>query len=132
MSERKTMPTLETQPSDKVIKMLVLGRSGVGKTGLLGSLAKDYRLFIADFDNGLDILRDPKIVDPAFRKNIYYKTYYDKASIIQGKLIPSSAAFNQFVQDMGNWKEDNVSLGGIHSWKETDRSEEHTSELQSH
>lgn len=114
------MPTMETHTSAETIKMLVLGRSGAGKTGLLGSLAKDYRLFIADFDNGLDILKDPKVTKPEYLKNIFYKTYYDKANIVGNRMQISATGFNQFIQDMGNWKEGNESLGGIHSWTAKD------------
>lgn len=114
------MPTMETHSSTSAIKMLILGRSGTGKTGLLGSLAKDYRVFIADFDNGLDILQDPKVLPIEFRKNVYYKTYYDKTNIIAGKMLPTATGYNQFVQDLGDWKEDGKSLGGIYSWSEKD------------
>lgn len=114
------MPKLTTHVSDSTIKMLILGRSGTGKTGLLGTLAKDYRIFIADFDNGLDILKDPKVLNPAYAGNVYYKTYYDKTNIIAGRMTPTATGFNQFVQDMGDWKEDGKSLGGLYSWSEKD------------
>lgn len=114
------MPTMDNYTPDSAVKMLILGRSGAGKTGLLGSLAKDYRIFVADFDNGLSILRDPKVVLPEFRKNIYYKTYYDKSQIIANKLVPTASGFTSFVQDMGDWKEDGKSLGGLYSWTESD------------
>ena len=56
--------TLETHTSATIVKMLLLGRSGAGKTGHLGTLAKaGYRIFLADFDSGLDILLDPKVLD---------------------------------------------------------------------
>jgi hypothetical protein len=114
------MPTLDDHPSDSVIKLLLLGRSGAGKTGLLGSLAKDYRLFIADFDNGLDILKDPKVVAPEHRKNIFYRTYYDKSTIIGTTLRPSAIGYTNFVTDMGAWKEEGQRTEGIYAWKETD------------
>lgn len=114
------MPSIASHVSSSVIKMLVLGRSGAGKTGLLGSLAKDYRLFIADFDNGLDILKDPAVLDPQYHKNVFYKTYYDRTQILGGKTIPTASGYNQFITDMGDWKEDGKSMGGIYTWKETD------------
>lgn len=114
------MANLASHTSDKVIKLLLLGSSGAGKTGLLGSLAKDYRLFIADFDNGLDILKDPKVIDPQYHKNVFFKTYYDKAQIIGNQLRPTASGFQQFVIDMGDWKEEGKSVGNIYTWKETD------------
>ncbi len=59
------MPTLDQHQSAEVVKVLVIADSGAGKSGLIGSLANaGYRCFIADMDNGLDVLRDPKVVKP--------------------------------------------------------------------
>ncbi len=110
------MPSMESHVSDSTIKLLLLGRSGAGKTGLIGSLAKNYKLFIADFDNGLDILKDTKVVPKEYLKNIYYKTYYDPSKVIGNKIQPVAEGYTKFVTDIGDWKEEGKSLGGIHSW----------------
>lgn len=46
------MPSLKDAPATKLVKALVLGESGAGKTGSLVSLVKaGYKLHILDFDN---------------------------------------------------------------------------------
>lgn len=110
------MPTFDQHPSSDVVKMLVLGNSGAGKSGLLATLASKYKLFIADFDSGLDILSDPSVLTPEFRKNVYYKTFYDKSILNSGVMLPKAEGFSDYVNNMNDWKEDGQSLGGIYSW----------------
>lgn len=111
------MPSLSSHPVATTVKMLMLGNSGSGKTGSLASLAAaGYRLFIYDFDNGLDILMDPKVLDPKHRGNIFYKTYQDKPVKSGNTLIPQATAWTQMTKDIGDWKEDGKSMGGIISW----------------
>jgi hypothetical protein len=115
------MPTLDDHPSQETTKLLIVGDQGSGKSGLLASLAKDYRLFIADFDNGLDILRDPKVLPKEFRKNIYSKVFYDKNALFNGKMVPAATGFAAFTNDMNDWKEAGpdgkpISMGGIYTW----------------
>ncbi|HXJ94181.1 MAG TPA: AAA family ATPase [Terriglobia bacterium] len=99
------------------IKALLLGHSGAGKTGVIGSLARSHRLFIYDFDNGTKILRDPKIVLPEWRKNIFIKHFYDKTVFVMGKAEPEGTAFDKFNKALADWKEeDGKSLGNIYSW----------------
>lgn len=102
------------------IKLLLLGNSGAGKTGLFGTLAKDYRLFIADFDNGTQILLDPAVVEPSLHENIFVKKYYDKALLAGGKIVPNATGYSNFISDLGDWKEDGKSMGGIYSWSKKD------------
>lgn len=53
------MPTLESKRKNDPLKVLVLGDTGVGKTGALASLLlAGYELFILDFDEGTDVLQD--------------------------------------------------------------------------
>ena len=97
------MPTLEEHISQKTVKMLLLGESGSGKTGLLGTLPPaGYRLFIADFDSGLDILRDPKVLDPKYHSQVFFKTFYDKTQITAGTITPQATGFVDFTKAMGN------------------------------
>lgn len=115
------MPSLESFSQNDPIKLLLLGNSGAGKTGLLASLAKDYRLFIADFDNGLPILMDEKILSKDLRKNIYFKSFYDKMNLdAAGKLIPAAAGWQEFIRATRDWTEDGKSLGNLYSWGPSD------------
>lgn len=51
------MPTLDKLASTSLVKMLLMGDSGTGKTGSLVSLVQaGYKLRILDFDGGLPIL----------------------------------------------------------------------------
>lgn len=115
------MPSIANHISEKSVKMLLLGESGSGKTGLLGTLPPaGYRLFIADFDSGLDILRDPKVLDPKYHEQVFFKTFYDKMNIAGGSLSPQATGYSDFTKAMGNWMEDGKSMGGIYSWTEND------------
>lgn len=105
--------------------MLILGNSGVGKTGALATLAAaGYRLFVADFDNGLDILLDPSVLDPKFRTNIFYKSLQDKPVKVGDRLVPRASAWQDFTKALGNWSETvdgkPTSLGNITTWGEKD------------
>lgn len=115
------MPQLAEHQSNNAIKLLLVGHSGSGKTGLLGSLANaGYRLFIEDFDNGLDILMDPAVVKPENRKNIFFKTFTDKLGARGIPTAPATAALNA-MNALNNWLETGpdgkpISMGGVTSW----------------
>ena len=111
------MATLSDQQGSKIVKMLLLGDSSAGKTGALATLAiAGYRLFIADFDNGLDILLDKKVLPEEFRKNVFVKNFYDKNTLLGGAIRPEATGFTNFVNSMGDWKEESGSLGSIYTW----------------
>lgn len=106
------MPTMETHIAQSLTKALIIGPSGAGKTGLLGSLANaGYKLFIWDYDNGLDILLDPKVVLPENRKNVRYKTFTD-----QVKAGVAPMALVQGINTFDAWIEDKENFGNIYSW----------------
>lgn len=114
------MPPLDQHQSSNAIKLLLVGHSGSGKTSLLGSLANaGYRLFVEDFDNGLDILMDPLVVRPECRKNIFYKTFTDKLGargIPTGQPVAALTA----MQTLNSWIESvdgkNVDMGNVYNW----------------
>ena len=118
------MPTLETHQSTNSIKLLLVGHSGAGKTSLLGGLANaGYRLFIADFDNGLDILMDSLVCRPECRKNIIYKTFTDKIGA-RGLPTGSPQAALNAMNSLNNWTEmvdgKAVNMGNVYSWGSQD------------
>lgn len=111
------MPALSDQQGSKIVKLLLLGDSSAGKTGLLATLAiAGYRLFIADFENGVDILLDKKVLPEEFRKNIFVQNFYDKNRLLAGSITPEATGFTNFVNAMNDWKEDGKSIGGIYTW----------------
>jgi hypothetical protein len=115
------MTSLAEHQSATTVKLLLFGNSGVGKTGALGTLAAaGYRLFVFDFDNGLDILLDPKVLAPEFRKNVYYKLLQDKPAVAGNALVPQATAWKAFTSSLSNWKEGTESMGGFNTWGEKD------------
>ena len=117
------MPTLDAHQSTKAVKLLNLGNSGAGKTMLIASLARaGYRCFVGDFDNGLDILMDPAVLAPEFRKNVYFKTFTDK---MKGQM-PDGApdSIQRYLRALSAWTEgegpEMQNLGSIYTWTEKD------------
>lgn len=82
------MANLAQHQSNNIVKLLLIGDSGSGKTGSLASLAKvGYKLRILDFDNGLDILAKQLADTPAALNNVLYSTLTDKWKSSAGKPI---------------------------------------------
>lgn len=115
------MPQLDQHQSTGLVKLLLVGHSGSGKTGLLGSLANaGYRLFILDFDNGLDVLMDPMVVKPENRKNIFFKTFTDKLGARGIPSAPPAAALNA-MNTLNRWTEVGpdgkvIEMGNTSTW----------------
>lgn len=87
--------------------MLLVGDSGVGKTGALASLAKaGYALRILDFDNGCDILFNALRSHPAAMDLIEYETLTDKLKSVNGMAMPDGipTAFKQGIDLLDKWK----------------------------
>lgn len=88
------MPKMIDRVESTLIKMMLIGDSGTGKTGALYSLAEaGYRLKILDFDNGVDIIsrvaRDKGKTE--LLKNIDYVTLTDKWKAVGTRMIPNGA-----------------------------------------
>lgn len=98
------MPSLEDYGNDKPIKMLLIGDSGMGKTGALACLTEHYKLRILDYDNGLDPLF--QFTKPEFRKNVEYVTLTDKMKQVANKIVPvgTPTAFTQGLNLLNHWK----------------------------
>lgn len=115
------MPDLTAHPALERVKMLLIGDSGSGKTGALASLAKKYELFILDFDAGLDILLDPKILSPDLRPRVHFHTLTDSLKTnSQGITIPKGTpkAYLQSLDLLNNWKDGEKSYGPVTEWKD--------------
>lgn len=106
------MPTLDKIQESHVVKLLMTGDSGGGKTAALASLARaGYHLKIHDWDNGLDILLDPKVLEPEYRKNVDAITLTDKfKGTSQGPTASAPTAFKEGMRSLSSWD------GGISSW----------------
>lgn len=86
------MPKLSAHEEQSVVKMLLIGDSGTGKTGALVSLVEaGYKLAILDFDNGLDILvKVLRQKNPDLLENVYYETFKDRMKLVGDEIIAAS------------------------------------------
>ncbi len=114
------MTALSAHQSAVSTKLLLCGDSGAGKSGALVSLVKDgYKLFILDFDNGLDFFKNLVAKDcPEKIGNVHYKTLVDEYGFgPQGAFVKKADAFTKGMNLIGKWKEDDgTDLGGVNSW----------------
>lgn len=112
------MPTLDEHPSAKVIKMLVVGDSGAGKSGALASLVDaGYKLRILDFEAGLDPLAG-HIKDRSLLKNVEYETLKDEFKIVgQNLAVTKAPAFQRAMALLQDWN----GAGPVQSWPDPER-----------
>lgn len=102
--------------------MLNLGHSGAGKTGSLVSLVDDHTLVIADFDNGLDIVKKALLARPDAKEvmqRVYYEPFMDHFQAINGEILPKGipSAWTNFVNKLTKWKYPDYNLGNVATWK---------------
>lgn len=87
-------------------KMLLIGNSGMGKTGALVSLAKaGYKLRVVDTDNGTEILQQLLADNPAATARVDVETHMDKYSNQGGVMRASTplAGFSGAAKVMTDW-----------------------------
>jgi hypothetical protein len=112
------MPKLRKHQSTQRTKMLLVGDNGTGKTSALAGLVKSgQRLFIADFDNGLDPLLD--LLTDEEKDRVVFETLKDPLSLKGGQ--PTLAgrkpkAWPRFSKLLERWKDDEEDYGGIEDW----------------
>lgn len=111
------MPSLANHPSTEIVKMLVVGDSGVGKTGGLASLVDaGYKLRVIDFEAGLDPLagfvKKRELLD-----NVSYHTLKDEYKISGSTVALSKApSFQRAMSLLNKWETDDGDLGSVSSW----------------
>lgn len=112
------MPDLNSHPALDTVKLLYIGDSGSGKTGSLASLASKYQLFIQDFDNGLDILLDPKVLPPEHRKNVHYITLTDTMRDDGNGIMvcDNPTASQRGIKLFQDWKDGDKTFGPVSKW----------------
>jgi len=101
------MPSLADHHSAQVVKLLNIGESGSGKTGALASLARaGYRLWVLDYDNGLDIVQNALRDDKAALARVTYETLRDTITSVNGlpKLKPPIHAYKDAGRVLTEWK----------------------------
>jgi len=101
------MPTLDVHSSSVCTKLLLMGDSGTGKTGALVSLVlAGYKLYILDFDNGVDIIRNLLVTAgrPDLLQNVDVYTLTDPMMTSGSHLVPKEAtAWTRMVKLLGEW-----------------------------
>lgn len=106
------MPSYENHRVSTRTKLLLVGDSGIGKSGHLASLANaGYNLRILDFDDGLDILSN--YLTPDGRKHVNYVTLKDTPTEATAWKTARSIIYNK-------WKVGDEDLGPITSWGESE------------
>lgn len=87
------MPKLSDPEAQPPIRGLIIGDSGTGKTGALASLAlAGYNLYIADFDRGMEILRNVTAAkDRSALDRIDFETCRDEYQVAGALATPKEA-----------------------------------------
>lgn len=114
------MPKISEHQSNRVVKMILLGDSKVGKTTALKSLLMaGYRLFILDMDNLLDPLKN-KIMEecPELADKVDYVTLRDKRKPSPTGMIIDGppTAFLEAHRMLYHWRYDDVDMGKPAEW----------------
>ena len=115
------MPKLSEHHAGERSRILLVGDPGTGKSAAYGSLLEHkQRLFVADFDDGLDSIR--AVVDPKYYDNLVFATLKDAVKFDAIKGIPrpkgKPTAFSDFIKLMGDWVDTSTgeSYGAPESW----------------
>lgn len=119
------MPSIIEKPPLDIVKMLLCGKSGSGKTGSLVSLAQaGYNLRILDFDKGLDSLAFfARQAGPKVAERIIYADLSETLTFSGTKVIPKDVqklSFGRGLRLIKNWKTESEDLGPVEKWTEND------------
>jgi hypothetical protein len=141
-----TMPSI-TEDLKAPAKMLLIGKSGSGKTGSLASLVSSgYNLRIVDTDKGVrplrslltdshypyaKIIKDKQIdlskavryvpIDTAMKLRTIQRKVGDNKFVRETLLAPADAnAWPKVMNLLDSWKEDDLDLGSVLTWDQKD------------
>jgi len=107
------MPKASDHTKSPLVKMLLIGNSGAGKTGALAPLvAAGYKIKILDFDNGLDALFAlVRQIDPKLLDNIEYESFRDRIKMSQQgpSVVGAPRAYVSALKALEKWPVDDSS-----------------------
>ena len=108
------MAKLTQHKTTRAVKMILMGKSGSGKTGALASLVQaGYELAILDFDNGLDFFAS--LLSKEESDRVFYVSLRDQMKAVAGKaVVKQVTAAKEMAKYLDNWKDDD--LGPVSSW----------------
>lgn len=102
------MTSLADHSVSTTTKLIVIGDSGVGKTGALASLAAEgYKLWLIDTDNGVDtlstVLRDGLRYKGVDLNLVNFRTITNEFKMFGGKMISKADGWTKFQQTLTSW-----------------------------
>lgn len=102
------MPKLSDLNEHNLVKMLLIGDSGTGKTGSLASLAAaGYKLRILDYDKGVQPIAEAlkKMNRKDALDNVVFESLSDKVQVVAGNVLPKGVptAFQDGLKLMEYW-----------------------------
>lgn len=128
------MPNIDEYPDSELLKAIVIGDSGAGKTGALMALAAlGYNVRILDLDNGAMILRSyathPDSVYLQAKQGLWtaeqaktvarrvnYVTIQETQTLIGKNLVPKGDSWQRILDQLTEWKDGEVSYGKLEEW----------------
>lgn len=106
------MASAANHPSGELVRLLVMGPSGTGKTGaLLSLLLAGYKVNVIDMDNGLDWLVNKLKKDhPDLLPKLDYQTFRDKIKLTSSGPILDGVpkAYTNAVAALGKWDDGSI------------------------
>lgn len=111
------MTTLNEYEPGRLVKMLLLGEPGTGKTGSTASLVKaGYNLRVIDLDFKLRSLMHQ--LTPEERAKVEVISIKDKMKLVQAQPMPAGppTAALEIARLMTHWRHDGVDLGRTDDW----------------
>ena len=123
------MSGLKNYHQSRALKLMLIGDSGTGKTGMLASLVKDgYNVRVIDFDNGTEYLMNKLISwqnkGTQLKGTIHYQTVQDKHKPgASGEVVADGKpeAYSKAVALLKNWDGgEDEQFGSINEWTNKD------------
>lgn len=113
------MPAMTDHHASHIVKALIIGDSGSGKTGAIPAIINEGqvdRIGILDFDNGLDIML--QFLKPELRSQVFFEILTDKMKANpEGTPFPSNPqAFSKAMKLLDRFKGPDYDLGPVSSW----------------
>jgi hypothetical protein len=124
-TKETNMANMLQHESNNIVKLLLLGDSGAGKTGALASLVDaGMNIRVLDFDNGLSVLKG-YVRDKTKLANVHYQTLRDDFQLLGARMgIKRASAFQQAMELLekggDKWGESGKHIPPLVAWTPRD------------